>query len=173
MQIRRIQVDDVPDFLALWAKVYSEGAFLSKGPPPESLVLQVVERVVKEQIPNFVAIDVQELVGAVEVFPGSLCGFSDENADRRGYLGIQLALVYRGKGIGRKLMQAAIDDAKRYGFEVIELTVFQSNFAAIELYEKLGFKLTGLGKSVILPVGLATTEQHMALSLKNVSKIEK
>ena len=167
MQIRRIQVDDVPDFLALWAQVYSEGAFLAKRPPPENKVLPVVERVVKEQIPNFVVTDGETLIGAVEVFPGSLCGFSDKNADRRGYLGIQLDLVYRGKGIGRKLMQAAIDDAKRYGFEVIELTVFQSNFAAIELYEKLGFKHTGYGKSIELPVGLATTEQHMALSLKS------
>lgn len=166
MQIRRIQVDDVPAFLALWAQVYSEGAFLEKRPPPESRVLPVVERVVKEQIPNFVAIDGQELVGAVEVFPGSMCGFNDDNAERRGYLGIQLAQRYRGKGFGRKLMQAAIDDARRYGFEVIELTVFQSNIAAIELYEKLGFKHTGYGKSIELPVGLATTEQHMALRLK-------
>lgn len=166
MQIRRIQVDDVADFLALWAQVYSEGAFLAKRPPPENRVLAVVERVVKEQIPNFVAIDGQELVGAVEVFPGSMFGFNDDNAERRGYLGIQLAQGYRGKGFGRKLMQAAIDDARRYGFEVIELTVFQSNFAAIELYEKLGFKHTGYGKSIELPVGLATTEQHMALSLK-------
>lgn len=147
--------------------MYSEGAFLAKRPPPENRVLAVVERVVKEQIPNFVAIDGQELVGAVEVFPGSMCGFNDDNAERRGYLGIQLAQGYRGKGFGRKLMQAAIDDARRYGFEVIELTVFQSNFAAIELYEKLGFKHTGYGKRVILPVGLATTEQHMALSLKS------
>lgn len=166
MQIRRIQARDVPDFLALWSQVYSEGAFLAKGPPPENRVLQIVERVVKEQIPNFVAIDAQELVGAVEVFPGSMCGFNDENADRRGYLGIQLAKRYRGRGFGRKLMQAAIDDARRYGFEVIELTVFQSNIAAIELYEKLGFKHKGHGKSVKLPVGLSTTEQHMALSLK-------
>lgn len=146
--------------------MYSEGAFLAKRPPPENRVLAVVERVVKEQIPNFVAIDGQELVGAVEVFPGSMCGFNDDNAERRGYLGIQLAQGYRGKGFGRKLMQAAIDDARRYGFEVIELTVFQSNIAAIELYEKLGFKHTGYGKSIELPVGLATTEQHMALSLK-------
>mgnify|MGYP003647940240 CR=1 FL=1 len=166
MLIRRIQAQDVPDFLALWTQVFAEGAFLAKRPPPENKVLQVVERVVKDQIPNFVAIDGLELVGAVEVFPGSMCGFNDDNAERRGYLGIQLAQRYRGKGIGRKLMQAAIDDARSYGFEVIELTVFQSNIAAIELYEKLGFKHTGYGKSIELPVGLATTEQHMALSLK-------
>lgn len=167
MQIRRIQAQDVPSFLALWAQVYSEGAFLAKKPPLESKVLQVVERVVREQIPNFVAIDGRELIGAVEVFPGSMCGFEDECADRRGYLGIQLAHSYRGKGFGRHLLQAAIDDAKRFGFEVIELTVFQSNIAAIELYEKLGFKHTGYGKSIELPIGLATTEQHMALSLEN------
>ena len=167
MQIRRIQVDDVPDFLALWAQVYSEGAFLAKGPPSVSRVLQVVGRVVRERIPNFVVTDGEALIGAVEVFPGSMCGFNDDSADRRGYLGIQLAHGYRGKGLGRKLMQAAIDDARRYGFEVIELAVFQSNIAAIELYEKLGFKHAGHGKNIELPVGLATYGTQSQKCLKN------
>lgn len=166
MQIRRIELSDVPDFLALWAQVYSEGAFLAKGPPPADRARQVVERVVREQIPNFVATDGSEFIGAVEVFPAAMCGISVDDSDRRGYLGIQLAKNYRGKGIGRELMQTVIADARRYGFETIELSVFQSNLAAIALYQSLGFRLTGSSSSEILPAGVSTMGQHMALSLE-------
>lgn len=163
MKIRRIQLSDVPEFLALWARVYEEGAFLMKGPPSEKRALQVVQWVVKQQIPNFVAIDENRLIGAVEVFPGTMCGIGIDEADKRGYLGIQVDSRSRGRGIGRQLMLAAIEDSGRYGFEAIELSVFQSNFAAIKLYEGLGFELTGYEQSVTLPIGLVTRGQKMAL----------
>lgn len=104
MKIRRIQISDDPDFLALWTRAYSEGAFLAKGPPPEAKVLRVVERVVKEQMPNFVAIDGNRVIGAAEVFPGTMCGQTGDGADQRGYLGIQIDSLHRGNGIGLKLV---------------------------------------------------------------------
>ncbi len=145
--------------------MYSEGAFLAKGPPPEAKVLRVVERVVKEQMPNFVAIDGNRVIGAAEVFPGTMCGQTGDGADQRGYLGIQIDSLYRGKGIGLELMLMTIEDSKRYGFEAIDLDVFQSNLAAIRLYEKLGFKVTAYGDSITLPVGIETRAQRMTLKL--------
>lgn len=170
MEIRRIKVADVPDFLALWSRVYAEGAFLAKGPPTQSRVLQVVDRVVREAIPNYVATDGGRLIGAVEVFPGSMCGIALEAADRRGHLGIQVDARYRGRGIGRELMMTAIADSGRYGFEAIALVVFESNAVATRLYEGLGFERTGFGDVVTLPSGVVTRAQNMLLILDKSSR---
>ncbi len=51
MEIRRIQSSDVTGFLELWSRVFSEGEFLAKGPPPEDRVSRIVAKVVVEEIP--------------------------------------------------------------------------------------------------------------------------
>ena len=45
----------------------------------------------------------------------------------------------RGKGIGSKLMQLAIDQAKSLGMSKVSLVVTKDNDGAIKLYERLGF----------------------------------
>ena len=53
--------------------------------------------------------------------------------------------AYRGKGIGRALLQALIDEAKSYSFlENLVLTVTSTQAAAIALYESLGFIQQGV-----------------------------
>ena len=165
LEIRRIQASDVTGFLAMWKQVFSEGQFLAKAPPPEERVITAVARVVAEEIPNFVAIEGGKVVGSVEVFPGTMCGRNFEGADRFGFLGLQVDAKYRRKGIGRSLILAAISDSIRYGFESIELTVFESNIPALQLYDSLGFVATGKGKSITLPSGTKTQEQYMVLNL--------
>lgn len=48
---------------------------------------------------------------------------------------------YRGKGIGRKLIEFLIDNAKNNNFSEIMLFTGYEKKAAISLYEKKGFKL--------------------------------
>lgn len=52
----------------------------------------------------------------------------------------------RHLGIGSKLMQALIDEAKKQNLTSITLEVNYKNFQAIKLYEKFGFKRIGLRK---------------------------
>lgn len=49
--------------------------------------------------------------------------------------------------------------------ERIELSVFESNTAAIRLYEKLRFFVAGYGLAVTLPAGINTREQYMVLNI--------
>jgi ribosomal protein S18 acetylase RimI-like enzyme len=51
---------------------------------------------------------------------------------------------YRRQGIGTKLMERAIIEAKGQGLERIELEVYASNTPAINLYEKRGFNHEGV-----------------------------
>jgi|GEM_PF-4596695 len=46
-------------------------------------------------------------------------------------------------GLGRRLIQATIEDAESKGLERIELWVFENNQNAISLYLKNGFKVEG------------------------------
>ncbi len=48
--------------------------------------------------------------------------------------------AYRGKGLGKQLMQKVIEEAKKRGVEYVELTSRESRIAANKLYQSLGFK---------------------------------
>jgi RimJ/RimL family protein N-acetyltransferase len=71
----------------------------------------------------------------------------------------------RGTGLGRRLMQAAIEAARRQGMERIELEVFASNTRAIALYERLGFVREGLKRRVRKIDGRYDDDVMMALLL--------
>jgi RimJ/RimL family protein N-acetyltransferase len=64
----------------------------------------------------------------------------------RGSFGMSVASQFRGQGVGRILLEALIDWAKRADnpIEKIELGVLSDNSPAIELYQKLGFQKEGL-----------------------------
>lgn len=61
-----------------------------------------------------------------------------------GRLGIGLLPSYRRQGYGQLLMDSAIEHARKVGVERIELEVFATNIAAVNLYKKLGFHQEGL-----------------------------
>ena len=56
-------------------------------------------------------------------------------------LHINLAEAARGLGLGRKLMQACLDQMTELGLPGIHLKTTTRNAAAIGLYEKMGFQL--------------------------------
>lgn len=83
---------------------------------------------------------------------------AEEHGEIWGYIGMYQALdegeitnvavapEKRNAGIGRKLMQAAMTEAKQQGIVQIVLEVRVSNAPAIRLYEKCGFVNCGIRK---------------------------
>jgi RimJ/RimL family protein N-acetyltransferase len=58
--------------------------------------------------------------------------------------GVSVANGWRGRGVGRKLVQAAIAETKKWeGFCRLELEVAPWNAVAIHLYEAMGFTIEG------------------------------
>ncbi len=55
---------------------------------------------------------------------------------------------YRGQGIGRKLKEATIDEARRLGFHTLLARVAEGSDASIHLNESLGFVRAGTLKEV-------------------------
>ena len=62
----------------------------------------------------------------------------------RAELGISVSKNYWNNGIGSMLMQKIIDYAKQHDIEIINLEVRSDSMSAIHLYEKYGFKKTGM-----------------------------
>lgn len=58
-------------------------------------------------------------------------------------VGISLYREFWGMGIGTALMGEILAGAKAAGYEQAELEVVSANVAAIRLYQKLGFEITG------------------------------
>ena len=58
-------------------------------------------------------------------------------------IGIFILQRYCGIGLGRQLMEYAIENARKTELEQLKLGVFDDNVAAIRLYEKLGFREWG------------------------------
>lgn len=64
--------------------------------------------------------------------------------EHRRTLAIAVSSIWRGKGIGKRLMKEGVDIAKKEGILQLELEVAQSNDVAIKLYSSFGFKDTGV-----------------------------
>ena len=60
-----------------------------------------------------------------------------------GGLGMGVVSEHRGRGVGTELMHHALCHAKDMGLERIELSVYESNAAAIHFYERFGFRVEG------------------------------
>lgn len=88
---------------------------------------------------QFVALDEsRRVVGWCDISRGER-----EGVEHAGHLGMGLLKEHRGRGHGRRLMEAALAAAKASGIERVELEVFASNAAAVTLYRKLGFREEG------------------------------
>jgi putative acetyltransferase len=59
-------------------------------------------------------------------------------------LGLMVAAAQRRRGIGRALLEGAVDWAREVGVTKLELHVFPWNEPAIRLYERFGFEREGV-----------------------------
>ncbi len=87
---------------------------------------------------HFVAIEGEHIVGWCDVLPqvGQMRGHA-------GVLGMAVAAIHRGKGVGKLLIESAIARATERGLKRIELTVHAENNVAQSLYKSVGFQYEG------------------------------
>ena len=76
--------------------------------------------------------------------PCSFAAVNNRNRTRhRCAVGIALYQKFWGMGIGTVLLGEILTSAKAAGYEQAELEVVSTNEAAVGLYQKLGFQVTG------------------------------
>ena len=60
---------------------------------------------------------------------------------------------YRGKGIGKKLLEAIIDEGRKNGFHTIIARISDGNEISLKMHYDLGFEMTGTLKEVGVKFG--------------------
>ena len=159
-QIVPIAEEHIPGFRAAVDVVARETKYLAflEAPPLED-VTRFVRDNMERGYPQFVVLSAGTVVGWCDVIPNrtrviySHCGS----------LGIGLLPEFRGKGIGRQLMQRAIEAAFAFGLTRIELAVRERNANAIALYKSLGFEVEGLHRNAVCIEGQYENLYSMAL----------
>jgi RimJ/RimL family protein N-acetyltransferase len=80
-------------------------------------------------------------------------------------LGLMVAATHRRRGIGRALLDAAVEWARESGVQKLELHVFPYNEPAIRLYESYGFEREGYRRAHYRRAGEFVDAIVMALVL--------
>jgi ribosomal protein S18 acetylase RimI-like enzyme len=106
--------------------------------PPIDDVREFVRANMAAGAPQFVAIADGNVVDWCDVLPKPRPAMRHS-----GVLGMGVIAEYRGRGIGKALIEAALGAAKAKGLTRIELTVRVDNARARGLYEALGFGVEG------------------------------
>lgn len=111
-------------------------SYLDAGPVAE--YHDFVPKGIAKGHPRFVAVDGVTVIGWCQIIPNSIPVHA-----HNGYLGMGLLPEYRGRGIGRALIETTLAEACRIGLARIGLSAFADNTRAIALYEGAGFKREG------------------------------
>ncbi|HEU5281420.1 MAG TPA: GNAT family N-acetyltransferase [Gammaproteobacteria bacterium] len=83
--------------------------------------------------------------------------------EHSGVLGMGVVADYRGQGIGKALIRAALTKAKEKGLTRVSLTLREPNKRAIALYDAFGFVREGVHKRAICVDGVYEDQISMAL----------
>lgn len=140
----------------------AEGRFLAAvQPPPVESTRAFILKMQERGCPSFLALDGGKVVGWCDVSRGK--GGEGGLFHHTGILGMGLLAEYRGRGIGKMLLEKALAAAQERGIMRVELLTLESNKRAIALYERYGFVFEGIKKHSHLIDGKYENGYMMAL----------
>ncbi|WP_423409419.1 GNAT family N-acetyltransferase [Heyndrickxia sp. MSNUG] len=147
MEIRRLLAED--------AEIYQTIRLESLKLHPEAFGSSYEEEMgasvdkYRESLPivyTFGAFENGSLIGVVTLFPDG----KRKMKHRASIFAMYVAAQARGKGVGKRLVEIAIEQARELGrIEQIHLQVVTSNESAKRLYSSLGFEVYGLEKRAL------------------------
>lgn len=143
--IRYPKIEDTQAMLDYINNLSNEKTFiLFQG---EQMTLEEEQAYVERQLKNIddkktvmlLVFNMEKLVGIAQVEQ------KDKAEKHLGNFGISVAKEFRGKGIGKLLMQLVIQEAEKNlsGMQIMTLSVFGDNEVAQDLYKKFGFQEYG------------------------------
>lgn len=159
IEIIPIAAEHIQDFWSAVDSVARERQYLAflEGPPIHSTIAFVLGNI-QGNWPHFIAMHEGRLIGWCDITPLDRPVFA-----HTGTLGIGVLTAYRGLGIGKKLLQTALQKAQQKGLTRIELSVREKNKAALALYKKFGFQIEGIHKKAVCIEG--KYENHISMAL--------
>lgn len=155
--IRQAQAEDAEALTEFWNKLILEDGFMNARKPTttekfKENLIKNIESAKKGGYIYLLAEVNDNLVGKVKI---------SRNGGRMDHVGVLSISVDKGSrvnGIGKKLMEAALAEAKKLDWKIVKLAVMANNEPAIKLYEKFGFKQFGY-----LPKGIQKGGEYIDL----------
>lgn len=167
VDIRQAEPEDAAQIIALIELLAAEpGISIALGPGEFRFNLEQEQEYIAETAGQdnslMLAADAEGQVVGVLTLNGGRRKSQRHSAE----LGISVAQNWRDQGIGRRLMQAAIDWARAGGvLKRIQLFVYVRNRQAVHLYESLGFVIEGRRRMAAWRDGEYHDDYLMALLL--------
>ena len=165
--IRYPEIGDVLDMLNFINTVSDEKTFLSYQGEHETLksegryIKKCIKNIKSKKLIKLLAFNGDKLVGQTDIEMG------DRVERHIGLFGLVVAKDFRGKGLGKKLMELVEVESKKNlpNIKIIKLEVYGTNEIARNLYKKIGFVEYG-----ILPGGISRnkTFEDTVLMYKNI-----
>jgi ribosomal protein S18 acetylase RimI-like enzyme len=132
--IRPVAIGDIEGVCACVGAVALEGIYLATTEPFRLAdSASYIARLVEQRLPNAVALADGGIVGWCDIVPKHGPVYAHV-----GVLGMGLLPAFRGRGLGRRLIDLSLAAARRR-FEQVELAVYATNLRAQALYRNVGF----------------------------------
>ena len=147
-EVKKYRVEDYAALEAMYVTFYPKGKFQGMPPLQDEASRKWIGKLL-ENGENYLAWQDGITVGHVVVLPD----FDKSDAE---YL-IFVRHPNRGRGIGSELTRVVLQHAKNLGLVMLWLVVGNTNFPAIGLYRKFGFRFC--------EADLSETERKMTLNL--------
>ena len=135
---------DAAAFLHYFTQAHAETDFLLTYPEENSFAEADEAKFLKARSESENEIEICAFVdGKLAGMAGIEAISGKEKIRHRAEFGIAIEKAYWGRGIGKALMLACIECAKKAGYLQLELEVVADNASAVRLYESVGFREFG------------------------------
>jgi|SRR5690625_1864988 len=145
MHIRQPNNLELKKIFSLSPQAIFDGT-LGEVKPPGEKIKQLVEPLLEKGSHYLIATKEEKLMGWI------LLGTNkDQFTDQMNGFIYELFVIeeYRGNGISKKLMKAAINQFRQEGYSEVRLSAFKGN-PAIQIYENMGFSIRTISMSLPL-----------------------
>jgi ribosomal protein S18 acetylase RimI-like enzyme len=136
--IRKAKHEDLPKIVQLLANdPFGEQREFYQDPLPQQYYAAFSE-IDNDKNNYFIVVeDSHKIIGTLQL---TIMTYLTYQGGKRGQIeGVRIDEVYRGRGIGKLMIEWAINKAREDGCHLVQLTMDKKRLETIEFYKKLGF----------------------------------
>ncbi len=149
--VRRAVLDDLPALVALLADDVLGRSREGTDPTPYRRAFEQVDADPNQLLVAALAGDEEsqrDVVGTLQLT--TIAGLSRSGALRGQIEAVRVRADHRGRGTGAALLRWVVDEARRRGCALVQLTTDKSRTDALRFYERLGFTASHEGLKLAL-----------------------
>ena len=149
--LRVLRWEDLDDLLSFINSLVEE----KQGDSRSALYTGFDKKVTREDEANWLGqimmeIEAGKVINAIAEVGGKIIANGEvtrgkyKDTSRHGQLGLTMIEEYRGRGIGRRIIETLVRESRRAGLRTLEVEFLAENETARRAYEKAGFKQAGI-----------------------------